>query len=375
MRSLLILLTLLLANTLSTLAQNNAEQIARQRAEIARLERQIAQREQEISSLKRDRSSAEKRARALARQIEDRDQMLSRSQAQEQLLTREVERLDSASHQLHASLLHSKERYAAMVREAYRNYRHNNYLSYIFSSKDFAEVTRRIANLREVASLRDRQIRLIDSMEQQTYVELEKLTRRQQELDSVRRGLSEQRRRLQRDAEAARSSIKQLTRQEREKIRQRDNQQQELESAVAELRLLTRGNSAGASFSASTSNLRLPVMGGKVKRYKGNMAEVVGQRGAKIIAIYEGKVVDVKQNRITGKYDIYIAHGEYITSYSNLASVGVEKGSLVNRNQQIGVIGVTVDPLTLENEYKLLFGIYAPDPKVKLSAAKCFSNK
>lgn len=369
----ILLLTLLSLQPL--LGQNNAEQIARQRAEIARLERQIAQREQEISSLKRDRSTAEKRARTLARQIEDRNHLLSRSRDQERLLQNEVERLDSASNSLHASLLMGRERYAAMVREAYRNYRHNNFLTYIFSAENFSQIARRIANLREVASMRDRQIRLIDSMERETNLRLEELAVRQGELDSVRRSLNEQKRRLQRDADAARSNINQLSRREKEKIRQRNSQQEELNDAIAELRLLTRGNSAGASFSASTRNLRLPVVGGKVKRYKGNMAEVVGQRGAKIITIYEGKVVDIKQNRITGKYDVYIAHGEYITSYSNLASVGVEKGAILKRNQTIGTIGVTVDPLTLENQYKLIFGIYAPDPKVSLSAAKCFSSK
>lgn len=375
MRKLLFLSLLLIGAALPLAAQNNAEQIARQQAEIARLERQIAQREQEISSLKRDRSSAEKRARSLARQIEDRNHMLARSQEQERLLQEEVDRLDSTSKALHVTLLISRERYAEMVREAYRNYRHNNYLSYIFSSESFSEVARRIANLREVAALRDRQIRLIDSMEIQTNLKLEELNLHQAELDSVRRSLTRQRERLKRDAEAARSNINQLTRREREQVRQRDSQQEELNDAIAALRALTRGNSSGASFSASTSNLRLPVVGGVVKRYKGNMAEVVAERGAKVIAIYEGKVVDVKQNRITGKYDVYVAHGEYISSYSNLASVVVQKGAVVARNQQLGTIGVTVDPLTLENQYKLLFGIYAPDPKVTLSAAKCFSSK
>lgn len=375
MRTCWILLLLTLSSFQPLWGQDNAEQIARQRAEIARLERQITQREQEISSLKRDRSTAEKRARTLARQIEDRNHLLARSRDQERLLQNEVERLDSASNSLHASLLMGRERYAAMVREAYRNYRHKNFLTYIFSAESFSQIARRIANLREVASMRDRQIRLIDSMERETNLRLEELAVRQGELDSVRRSLNEQKRRLQRDADAARSNINQLSRREKEKIRQRNSQQEELDDAIAELRLLTRGNSTGASFSASTRNLRLPVVGGKVKRYKGNMAEVVGQRGAKIITIYEGKVVDIKQNRITGKYDVYIAHGEYITSYSNLASVGVEKGAILKRNQTIGTIGVTVDPLTLENQYKLIFGIYAPDPKVSLSAAKCFSSK
>ncbi|WP_279057433.1 hypothetical protein [Alistipes communis] len=37
-------------------------------------------------------------------------------------------------------------------------------------------------------------------------------------------------------------------------------------------------------------------------------------------------MVDVKRNRITNRFDVYIAHGQYITSYANLNSVSVAKG-------------------------------------------------
>ena len=51
-----------------------------------------------------------------------------------------------------------ESQYAEMVREAYRNYRHNNYLTYIFSSRDFADMARKLTNLREVASMRERKL-------------------------------------------------------------------------------------------------------------------------------------------------------------------------------------------------------------------------
>ena len=79
-----------------------------------------------------------------------------------------------------------------MVREAYRNYRQNNYLTYIFASKSFSDMARRLANLREVASLRERQIRIIDSLERSTVAERERLALRRRELDSVHRSLEGQ---------------------------------------------------------------------------------------------------------------------------------------------------------------------------------------
>lgn len=54
-----------------------------------------------------------------------------------------------------------------MVREAYRNYKHNNYLTYIFSSRDFTDVAKKITNLREVASMRERKLHDIAALSEQ----------------------------------------------------------------------------------------------------------------------------------------------------------------------------------------------------------------
>jgi murein DD-endopeptidase MepM/ murein hydrolase activator NlpD len=150
--------------------------------------------------------------------------------------------------------------------------------------------------------------------------------------------------------------------------------EEKLNSAIKELRKLIKGNKAGSSFSAKTTALNLPVVGGKVKRYKGNMAEIVGKEGAAVTSIYEGKIVDIKRNKVNNKYDVYIAHGEYITSYANLSAVSVVKGAVVQKGQRIGTIGSAVNISTMELEYKIVFGIYAPNPEVVMSAANCFKK-
>lgn len=350
------------------------QKLADQKKIVERLERQIAEGEKELAGIKKDRSSAEQRVSRLARQIENRNDLLAESEERRRELLAEVERTDSAVGSLNAARLRSRARYAEMVREAYRNYRHNNYLTYIFSSKSFSDMARRLANLREVASLRERQIRTIDSLERRTTAELELLAQRRSELDSVHRSLEVQKQRLQRDSEEARASVRKLSKQEQTALKRKTEQQQQLDAAIAELRKLTKGNREGAGFSAKTSNLRLPVEGGSVKKYRGNMAEITGARGARIFSIYDGKVVDVKRNRITNKYDVYVAHGEYITSYANLSSVSVAKGDRVVRNGVLGVIGSSVDILTMKSEYKLVFGIYPPAPGQKMSAADCFKK-
>jgi murein DD-endopeptidase MepM/ murein hydrolase activator NlpD len=168
--------------------------------------------------------------------------------------------------------------------------------------------------------------------------------------------------------------MQQLSSKERTALREKMQSEERLDAAIDALRRLIKGNKEGASFSASTSNLNLPVKGGVVRRYKGNMAEIVGRKGAAVCSIYEGKVVEVKRNRISGQYDVFVAHGEYITSYANLSAASVAKGAIVQKGQRIGTIGSAVNISTMEMEYKIVFGIYAPSPDVKMSAANCFKK-
>ncbi len=367
------LLTLLLTLLLTPLtAQTPDERIARQKRVIADLEQRIATEEQEIARLKKGRASAQEQVRRLARQIDARNQLMEATEQEALLLGQQIDRADSMARGLGASLAEHKRLYAEMVREAWRNYRHNNYLTYLFSSEDFSQVTRRIANLRGVASMREHRMEEIVTLTEQVTDQRSLLERRRHALDSVKRSIEGQRTRLRKDEQAARASIRQLSKREQTALAEKVAREQQLDVAIGELRKLTKGNREGSSFSSRTGNLRLPVVDGRVKRYKGNMAEICGPKGAKVQSVYEGKVIEIKRNRITGKYDVYIAHGEYLTSYANLGSITVQKDAKVARNEVIGTIGSAVNLLTMETEYKLVFGIYAPTPDEKMLAENCF---
>ena len=369
-----ILTLFLLFAALAASAQADRK-IEQQKRVIAALEQKIAAEEREISKLKEGRAATEERVRRLARQIDSRNQLLEETEKQARLLRGEIDRTDSVAGDLGRSLDRNRTQYAEMVREAYRNYRHNNYLTYIFSSRDFADMARKITNLREVASMRERKLQDIAALSKQVVEEKELLDRRKRSLDSVTLKLKAQKQKLERDARNARTSIRQLSQKEKTALQRKISQEQQLDVAIGELRKLTKGNKEGDSFSTKTTGLRrLPVTAGRVKRYKENMAEITGPKGAHVISIYDGKVVDVKRNRITNKYDVYVAHGEYITSYANMGSICVEKGQKVARNAQLGTIGSAVNIMTMETEYKLVFGIYPPNPGQKLRAENCFKK-
>ena len=367
----LTLLAMILLVGLPSMAQNS-KKIAEQQRVIANLEKRIAEDERKIKDLKSSKSNTQKKVSLLTRQIENRNQLLNANRKQINLLNLDISRTDSTARSLTAQLERSKAQYAELVRESYRNYRHNNYLSYIFASESFTDVVRRITILRDVALVRSAKIKEIDSLNHEVARHRDTLARRKEALDATRRNLNSQKQKLQKDANAARSTVKSLTKKEKQALRDKIAREEQLELAINELRRLTKGNKEGSSFSKHTSNLNLPVVGGTVRKYKGNMAEIVGNKDAKVITIYTGKVLDIKRNRITNKYDVYVAHGEYISTYANLSEVCVEKGAKVTKNQRIGTIGSSVNVNTMEMEDKMVFGIYSPNPNEEMLASQCF---
>ena len=349
--------------------------IAEQRKLIEQLEKQVEEEEKRLNSIKKDKSTAQQRVRSITRQINSRNQLLNKTEKEISSIEKNIQLNDSLLTKTRAQELTERERYAEMVREAYRNHKQNNYVTYLLASENFSDAARRIANIRAVAELRAERMRRIDSLGKAIEQQQTSLTSRRQDLDAVQRKAQEQRKKLQSDVKSAQTAMNQLTTKEKAALRDKMESEERLDAAIDALRKLTKGNTTGASFSRTTSNLNLPVAGGRVKQYKGNMAEIVGGRGAEVRSIYEGKVVEVKRNRITGKYDVFVAHGEYITSYANLEEVSVQKEQKVAKNGRLGEIGSAVNLQTMQPEYKMVFGIYSPNPKETMRAADCFKKK
>lgn len=349
--------------------------IAEQRKVVEELEEQLAKDELRLKEIKEDKSNALKRMRTITKQINSRNTLLTRTESEIISIEKNIALNDNMI--LHTQLQYEseQEKYAEMVREAYRNYKQNNYATYILASENFTDIARRIANIRAVASLRAARMHRIDSLGKALEVQKSSLAERRHELDSVKGKAEAQRDKLQKDVKTAQRTMNQLSSKEQAALKDKLESEERLDAAIDELRKLTKGNKEGATFSHTTSNLNLPVEGGTVRRYKGNMAEIVGRKGAVVSSIYEGKVVEVKRNRISGQYDVFVAHGEYITSYANLESVTVEKDAKIGRNQAIGVIGTSVNLTSMQPEHKMVFGIYSPNPSETMRAADCFKKR
>lgn len=377
LRILTLLVALLVALPRPAVAQTAEEKarIEEQRRLVEQLEKEVAESEKALSAIKKDKSTAQQRVRNITKQINSRNQLLTRTEREIGSIERNITRNDSLIQKTEQEITTERERYAEMVREAHRNYKQNNYITYLLASESFSDVARRIANIRAVAVLRAERLHRIDSLSQALSHEQETLSQRRHSLDSVRGKAKAQREKLQGDVRSAEQAMKQLSTREQKALREQMETEERLDAAIDALRRLTVGNKEGASFSKSTSNLNLPVVGGRVKEYKGNMAVITGEKGANVRSIYDGKVVEVRRNRISGKYDVFVAHGEYITSYAGLDNVSVAKDAKVAKNGTIGTIGASVNLTSMQTEYRIVFGIYSPNPKETMRAADCFKKK
>jgi peptidoglycan hydrolase CwlO-like protein len=362
----------------TTYAQQSEEEkarIAEQRRIVEQLEQELEEDEKLLKGIKQDKSTAQQRVRSITKQINSRNQLLNRTEREIGSIERSITHNDELITKTRQAYDKEREAYAEMVRESYRNYKQNNYITYILASESFEDVARRIANIRAIATLRSERLHRMDSLGDALDKQQLSLNTRRQALDSVQRKAEAQRKKLQSDVNSAKKVMNQLSKREQAALREKMKSEERLDAAIDELRKLTKGNKEGASFSRNTTNLNLPVQGGSVREYKGNMAEIVGAKGADVSAIYDGKVVEVRRNRISGKYDVFVAHGEYITSYANLDNVVVRKEQKIAKNAVIGEVGASMNLPTMKTEYKMVFGISSPNPKEVMRAADCFKKR
>ena len=375
----MLVVALLMALPQCVMSQSQSDdekaRIAEQRRIVEQLEKELEEDEKKLNSIKKDKSTAQQRVRSITKQINSRNQLLNRTEREIGSIERSIVKNDSLLTKTQSEYSTERERYAEMVREAYRNYKQNNYITYILASESFTDAARRIANIRAIAVLREERLHRMDSLAKSIEQQQASLSERRRTLDDVQRKAEAQRKKLQSDVSSAKKAMSQLSKREQAALKEKMASEERLDAAIDALRKLTKGNSVGASFSRTTSNLNLPVVGGRVREYKGNMAEIIGTKGAAVRSIYEGKVVEVRRNRISGKYDVFVAHGEYITSYANLDNVVVRKDQKIEKNGTLGEVGASVNLTTMNTEYKMVFGIYSPNPKEVMRAANCFKKK
>ena len=362
-RLLLILAALFCALNLA--AQNQSLDALRD--EIRRAEEEIRATNELLAKTKKDKQVTQNQLKLIQNRIRNRKQIIANLEKQTQVINGDIGTKNDTVHAMQNELTQLRKEYADMVYAAYKNYKLNNFLVFLFASKDFNDATRRISYMRRYNRMRQQKAEQIKSVADSLHVQIGELENRKAELTKVRDTRTQEVSSLGKDEKQYQSSLSEintksgkLSSEIRKKQSQINKLQQRIQAIIAEEARKNRATPKSAAqeeyianlsgrFDQNKGLLPYPVRGGViVDRYgvhphatqKGLMVNnkgvnIASGSGAEVRAVLEGDITQIVF--VQGLNNtVIIRHGNYLTTYSNLASVNVKTGDKVTLNQVIG---------------------------------------
>ena len=278
-----------------------------------------------------------------------------------------------------------KADYADMIRYSYASKSGQSRLMFLFSSESFLQAYKRFQYLKQYAAFRKKQGLLI-AQKTQTLQALNKTlltqkTRKEalvKENRAVQNSLSEERLAQKELVTALKKRERSLESQIRKKQKQIAAYDKEIQrlirAAIAASNKAAGKNKAGftltpeaqlidKNFTANKGKLPWPVEQGvvtlgfgtqthpvvKTTKIQSNGVTIATPDNAEVRAVFKGKVMQVFSFKGSNP-GVLIQHGNYITSYSNLAAVYVKKGQTIEAKEVIGK--VFTHPNTGKSELK-----------------------
>lgn len=367
---------------------------------------QILQEIREINNLlfksKKEEKSVLEQVESLEYRIKATENLIRVTNQQANLLTREINDNTRKITDLREELEDLKKDYADLIFRSYKSKSEQNRLMFLLSSESFLQTYKRVQYMKQYANHRKKQG---ESIQEKT-LELQalniKLGEQKKEKDALiaeNRATAAQ---LQKEKANQASLVATLKKQESQYISQVKKREQEaaqvdkqiddlIRQAIAEanrlaaaeaakrgVKLESEGSSTSfaltaeakalaASFASNKGSLPWPVERGIVTKrpgthrhpqfpnvtVKSSGVEITTEAGAKARVVFQGTVMEIQQYK-GGALAVHVNHGNYITIYSNLASVSVKKGDKLVTKQDIGTIYTS----PLVNKTILKFMVY-----------------
>lgn len=267
-----------------------------------------------------------------------------------------------------------KEEYAEMIRFSYASKSAQSRLMFLFSSESFLQAYKRFQYLKQYAAFRKKQGLMIAEKTKALEILNASLVVQKQKKDTLIKENRIAQNELTAERLEQKERINALKKNERSLARQIQKKQRQIAAFDKEIQRLIRAAIAasnkaaagknkavftltpeaqliGKNFTANKGKLPWPVEQGvvtlgfgtqthpmvKTTKIQSNGVTIATPGKAKVRSVFKGKVMQVFSFKGSNP-GVLIQHGNYITSYSNLAAVYVKKGEIIDAKQAIGEV-------------------------------------
>ena len=375
-------LAVLLLGTFSLPAQNTASQESRRAA----LRKEIEQLEKQLKENTSKRENALGELRIVRRKVATRRELVAESEREIRALNDSITACQAETGRLRKRLEALETHYRSLIRSAYKNRDARLWFTYLLSSHDLGQASRRYAYLRDLSGTMNTQGRKLKELRATLEAELARLTTLKLEAESVRAArelelkdlrseeersdrlianLQKDKNRYQKQLETKRKQVEALNREIERIIAQAiEDARKKEEAAKNGGKKNTTGTSKpidiklSGEFAANKGKLPWPADGPVVETFGKHNHPVYTQlvmpanngvniglsAGAEIKAVFDGEVKRVIVMPGYGRC-VLVQHGGYFTFYCKLGKVSVKSGDKVTTGQVLGQVD-TIDGQT-----------------------------
>lgn len=324
-----------------------------------------------IQNTRKERQTTENELKATLVRLDNSRKIVTSLDRQIDEQNRKINRLNMTVGRLEVDQAKLRTEYAEMVRAAYKNYKLNNFLLFLFASDDFNEATKRVYFMRRYNIHREDKAAQIREVTDSLALVIAELNGERAELDKTKQTRTTEissLRKAEKDQRVAADELKKrtstLTAEKKAKERQIADAQNKINELVAsEARKAQNETLTSAQqeynakltgrFDQNQGKLPYPVRNGVVVERFGTSAgslknpnkgvRIAASAGSHVNCVFEGTVTTIFSH-LGINNSIIVRHGNYMSVYTNLATVSVKMGDKVSLNQKLGTLPAGGDP-------------------------------
>lgn len=376
----ILIMAFIIASTCFASAQN----IKALQDEIRRAEQEIKINNELLNKTRKDQKLSESQLKLIRARIRNRQNIVSSLEKQITLINEDITTKNHTVSSLSDQLAQLKKEYADMLYTSYKNYKLNNFLVFLFASKDFNDATKRVAFMRRYNNMREKKAGTIDSLSKRLSIQITELDSKRTELDKTKVSRFEELSTLGKDETQYKGAVNQLKQKEGKLAREVRLKREQIEKAQSQIqRIIAEEARKSKSAKKTTAEVQYDTeLSGRFDQNMGKLPypirngviidrfgihphptqrgltvnnrgiNIAGAAGAEVRCVFEGVVTRIIF--LPGlNNSVMVRHGNFITVYSNLSTVSIKTGDKVALNQRLGNISSSDDDSELMMHFEI----------------------